>query len=164
MKWKKTRRNICGQLTPGLTCLSALCTPAQPTSTPVLGPAPPSATPSRKPAVPRLARHPHPSPRASPTCCAQETSWGWGGRHGVGDPSPISSAAGSSALPQARAPGTGLESGDSGGLWGEEDQEVGEGTPRKGAPRAGKEPEAGGCKEPEPKAEWRQPRGQWPLR
>lgn len=32
MKWKKTRRNICGQLTPGLTCLSALCTPAQPTS------------------------------------------------------------------------------------------------------------------------------------
>lgn len=77
---------------------------------------------------------------------------GWGNRA----PSPALPRAHPShrpALPgQAGKGGSGEES---------EDQEVSEGTARQAAPRAEREPEAGGYTEPraEPKAGWRQPRG-----
>lgn len=76
----------------------------------------------------------------------------------MGEPGPIPKAAPGPPLPRARAPG---QAGKRRGEGGSEDQEVSEGTAREGAPRAEKEPEAGGCTEPraEPKAGWRQPRG-----
>lgn len=164
MKWRRAHRDICDQLTPGLTCLSASCIlPLPPTLTPVPGPAPPLAIPSTKPAVPRLARHPHPLLAPHRPVVRKRRAGGGAGALGWGIPAP------SLALPRAHPSHRhahqvlGWKAARKGGGR-NEDQEVGKGTPREETPRAGREPEAGGCKKPEPKAGWRQLQGPRPLR
>lgn len=163
MKWRRAHRDICDQLTPGLTCLSASCIlPLPPTSTPVPGPAPPLAIRSTKPAVPRLARHPHPLLAPHRPVVRKRRAGGGAEALGWGIPAPPL------ALPRAHPSHRhahqvlGWIAARMGGGR-NEDQEVGKGTPREGTPRAGREPEGGGCKKPEPKAGWRQ-RGPRPLR